>query len=489
MERPLSCCIKINLPGGVVSAGDFYEILEIAENAGATALSIGNRQQLYFCIDEERLEDLQTDMLVAEIQYEVNEDNFPNIISSYVTDSIFNTESWLKEGVYKDIFDLFTFKPRLKVNLVDQHQTFVPFFSGNFNFISSPVSNYWYFYVRFPKTNNIYCWPSLIYSDDIPGISKTAEEVIFKNENLFYDQPEIDQLLFFELVSAGYNFVHQSITETLKLLDFTLPFYEGFNKHVNGRYWLGIYRRNETFLLDFLKDICAICLKTRVGQLYTTPWKSLLIKGINEADRRDWGNMLNKHQINVRHAANELNWQLEDLCSASLELKKQLVRVFEEHDIRTYRLCFAIKMQPKTGLLASVIIKRRQTDLYDILHTRDFNPNSKDVVVFRKRIRPNKLGKHLIDLCAIYYNSFADTNVQIQNSTIPDNKEALAENTTHLVYRCKYCLSIYSEQFGDPLNGVAAGTAFETLDAYSCPVCDSAKDDFEPVQQVAEGAI
>lgn len=27
--------------------------------------------------------------------------------------------------------------------------------------------------------------------------------------------------------------------------------------------------------------------------------------------------------------------------------EKQLVREFKEHDLRTYRLCFAIKMQPK----------------------------------------------------------------------------------------------------------------------------------------------
>lgn len=136
MDKKETCCIKVNLPGGVISAGDLYELLLIAENAGAQAIRIGNRQQLFFCIDVGQLEDLQMDMLRAEVSYEINEDEFPNIISSYVTDAIFNTESWIKEGVYKDIFDLFNFKPKLKINLVDQHQTFVPFFSGNFNFIT-----------------------------------------------------------------------------------------------------------------------------------------------------------------------------------------------------------------------------------------------------------------------------------------------------------------------------------------------------------------
>ena len=43
--------IKINLPGGFVSAGDLYEILLIAENAGARHIRFGNRQQLYFTIE------------------------------------------------------------------------------------------------------------------------------------------------------------------------------------------------------------------------------------------------------------------------------------------------------------------------------------------------------------------------------------------------------------------------------------------------------
>src|SRR5215217_903504 len=103
--------IKINLPGGFISAGDLYEILEIAESAGAASIRFGNRQQLYFTISEDRLEDLELDMLKSEISYEVDADRYPNIISSYVTDTIFTQyDGWLREGVYKDIFDAFDYQ-------------------------------------------------------------------------------------------------------------------------------------------------------------------------------------------------------------------------------------------------------------------------------------------------------------------------------------------------------------------------------------------
>lgn len=474
MDEKETYCIKVNLPGGVVSAGDLYELLLIAENAGASAIRIGNRQQLFFCIEANRLEDLEMDMLRAGIDYEINENELPNIVSSYVTDAIFNTESWIKEGVYKDIFDQFNFTPRLKINLVDRHQTFVPFFSGNFNFITSDVSNYWYLYIRFPKTTDTYCWPSLVYSDDIPALSRIAEKTIMDHKTLFYDCQKINHQKFHDLVIAQHDLVTQPITEPLKLPEFQLPYYEGFNRYVNNKYWLGIYRRNELFPLEFMKDICTICLKNRIGQVYTTPWKSLLIKGINEVDRKDWGIILNKYRINVRHASNELNWQLENLNSESLELKQQLVREFEENDLRTYRLCFAIKMQPKTGLPGSIIIKKQSANIFNILHTRDFNPNSKDYVTYQEKVLKTDLGQRLIELCNHFYGILIDDNISLPVDS--DNKNI--EQETHHVYQCKSCFSIYDQTYGDIVNDIAPGIDFETLTTYSCPVCDSSKDSF-----------
>ncbi|MGN8068515.1 rubredoxin [Mucilaginibacter sp. 22184] len=481
MDEKETYCIKVNLPGGVVSAGDLYELLLIAENAGSQSIRIGNRQQLFFCIDASQLEDLEMDMLRAEISYEIDEDEFPNIISSYVTDAIFNTESWMKEGVYKDIFDLFNFKPRLKVNLVDQHQTFVPFFSGNFNFITSTVSNYWHLYIRFPKTTDIYCWPSLVYSDDIPVLSRIAEKTIMDHKALFYDRQKINHQKFHNLVIAQQALVTQPITEALKLPEFQLPYYEGFNRYANNKHWLGIYRRNELFPLEFMKDICTICLKNRIGQVYTTPWKSLLIKGISESNRKDWGIILNKYRINVRHASNELNWQLENLNSESLELKRQLVREFEEYDLRTHRLCFAIKMQPKTGLTGAIIIKKKEPGVFDILHTRDFNPNSKDDVIYKEKVPITNLGQCLIELCNYFYGILINDNIVL--SVTEKEAEEKPGKEAPLAYQCKNCFSIYDQTYGDAVNNVAPGVDFESLANYSCPICESSKSSFNRIEK------
>jgi rubredoxin len=486
MESTIEYTIKINLQGGIISPGDLQEVLHIAEKSGATDIIFGNRQELFFKVKEAQLEDLNHELLMADIHHEMDADQHPNIMSSYVTEDIFDSSDWLREGVYKDIFDLLDFRPRLKINLVGSNQTFVPFFTGNLNFISSEVSNYWFLYVRFPKTNQLFCWPSLIYSDDIPTISKILESRILENRDLFYDQPNINTELFYKKTADKNSITSQPIQQQLKLPDFQLPYYEGFNRYGNNKLWLGIYRRNESYSINLLKDICQICLNTRIGQLHITPWKSVVIKGIEPADRKYWGKILDQYRINVRHASNELNWQLENLCVEGLNLKQELVKQFEEADLRTYRLCFAIKTHLKSGLFGSIIIRKLldETDQgakFEIIHTRDFNPNTKDFIVYKTNLQQAQLASELITLCDYYYGLKVDNEISALNESVAE--EATADAEKHFVYQCKNCLTIYDQFWGDEQNGIAAGTNFAALTVYHCPTCDAPKEDFMKVEK------
>src|SRR5882757_2465424 len=403
--------VKINLPGGIVAAGDLYAIVEAAEKAKVSEVQFGTRQQLFCKVADKYGAAFLQELEQKGISFEANEDRYPNIVSSYVTEGVFGNANWVSEGLYKDILDGLHSRPRLKINLVESKQTFVPFFTGNINFISSDTGNYWYLYIRFPRTTIIYPWKDLVYFRDIPRISRLIEEIILNNRELYYDQPVVNGDALYAAVQGRENFVMQRITAPLKLPVFSLPYYEGFNRYGN-KLWLGIYRREEVFPLSFLRDICLICLQTKIGQLYTTPWKSLIIKGIEEDDRRLWDYALGKYRINVRHASNELNWQVEELCEEGLRLKRYLVRQFDNEDIRTYGLCFAIKTRPGSGISGSVVIRRQQNhspnqrkalDRYDILYTQDFNPNSKDVVLFRKDLEKETLGTYLVSLCKYFY--------------------------------------------------------------------------------------
>lgn len=478
--------IKINLPGGIVATGDLQNILRGAESAGASSISFGNRQQLYFEIDDDQLEDLEHHFFVSDTVYEVNANHYPNIISSYVSEDIFDNAGWLREGVYKDILDSFSFTPTLKINLVDSSQTFIPFFSGNLNFISSDISNYWYLYVRFPKTNHIYCWSSLIYSEDICEMSKRVERAILANARVFYDTEAADGHFLEQKVPPLSGSIRQLPSSALQLPSFQIPCYEGFSRY-GDKYWLGIFRRNELFKITFLKDLCAMCIQCRIGQIYTTPWRTILIKGISPADIEPWRMLLIKHGVSTRHAASELNWQTEDLCESGLRLKLALAKEFDHEDLSTGDLCFAIKMNPKAGLFGSVIIRRvhesgqnESRQRFDILHTTDFNPNSKKLVRYSKDVFEDNLAEVLTKLCRYY----AEQSCSTIHSNDMESEDPVPNEAFDTVFQCKFCLSVYEGKTSTEAGSVGSGILIGDLpEDFCCSLCEADKSAFIEIER------
>ncbi|MDA8160812.1 MAG: rubredoxin [Desulfobacteraceae bacterium] len=47
-------------------------------------------------------------------------------------------------------------------------------------------------------------------------------------------------------------------------------------------------------------------------------------------------------------------------------------------------------------------------------------------------------------------------------------------------YVCQLCGYVYDPLLGDPDNGIAPGTPFESLpENWVCPICGASKDDFQ----------
>ena len=453
--------ISINFTGGIISPGYLHTILEVAEEARVKQARFGLRQQLLLDVPVKQL---------PQFEKKISFHNKPNITSSYLTSGIFNTETWLSEGIYKDIFDMFDYTPSLKVNICDSKQTFTPFFTGHINWIAAALPHYWHLFIRYPQTGELFEWPELIYTNNIGEVSKCIESCLPLSEHLY------------QQVKEQLDYLSRPKEQELVQPDFHLPYYEGFNRQDNT-YWLGIYRRDEEFSVAFLKDICNICLETKIGQLYATPWKSLIIKNIQPEHRRLWDYILGKHNINVRHAANELNWQVEDNSEDALVLKRHVIRYFDSADVRTYGLCFSIRLKPGNSCFGSICINKQENrqksrlkglQRYNILYTPDFQPNSGVLVAYRTDVAKEHLGPYISALCKYFYEN-------IDNPLLVTPAPAVLK-PEQWVHQCKHCLTIYDESFGDPGQGVTAGTLFDELPAnYCCSVCEAEIDDFSHV--------
>jgi len=485
--------VIINFPGGIISPGNLYNILVAASKARIQYVRFGLRQQLLLDTTTYNIDIFTGELDKLQISYEVDTNNFPNIISSYPAEEIFIHKTWLTEGVYKDILDDIDFKPSVKVNICDSDQSFTPMLTGNINWIASPQSeHYWHLIVRFPKTNVIYEWNQLCYTNHIAQVTKSLENIIQTNPSQFIDNELAKGEDLFALLDQE-NLILIPAKSNVSLSSFNLPYYEGLNRY-NNKYWLGIYRRDELFSIAFLKKLCQLCLDTKLGQLCCTSWKTIIVKGINEKDRNLWNALLEESEINMRHAANELNFQVEDNCSEGLALKNFLVKHLGHDDTRTFGICFGIKTRKKSEVFSSILIQKRHLihflgikllPVYDILCAKDFNPNERTGEIFSRSNPSFLLPEQLRRSIFKFYKYRLNTIKNGSQKQVFQAEESIKKDGDFL-YQCTNCLTVYNERIGEVENKIAPGTAFINLpDDYCCALCEGGKENFVKIDQSA----
>jgi len=403
--------IKVNFKGGIVPPHDLYNILVAATKSGLLYVRFGLRQQLLFDFATEKTKEITAELDSLGVSYDLSNEEYPNIVSSYPAEEVFINNTWLTENIYKEIFDSFSFKPRLKVNICDRDQSFTPMLTGNINWVASQSErNFWHLLIRFPKTNIIYEWKDVVHSHDLAAMSFRIEEIILQQREKFYENDQANGDDLYEKVNTQTFDAKPALTPC-NLPQFNLPYYEGLNRY-DDKYWLGIYQRDELFSISFLKELCLLCLNTG-AQLCSTPWKTIIIKDIEEFNRNDWNDLLDKYLINLRHAANELNFQVEDNSYKALQLKHHLVKYLNDDDTRTFGVCIGIKTRRKSEVFCSILVRRRPVlrigkmelfHVYDILCAKDYNPNERTDFIYSSGNPKFVLAEQLRRAVLSYYN-------------------------------------------------------------------------------------
>lgn len=464
---------RILIKGGVTSPGELKDGIGLLELAGLSTVSFGSRQDLLFPLPASKRSELEKSAgYSTEI---VSDRSYQNIVSSYVSADIFDMTYWLKGSTYLYILEQFDFSPKLKINITDPKQRLVPIFNGNLNFIASEQEDYWYLNILLPHWKKRAYYPVLVYSWDIVNVAKAIESVFASIDN-------VDQL--FSILNQSLQTNNRTITKPLEVPFVTFPYYEGMNRMGLDKYWLGLYWRNNQYDLGFLKDFCGFCLDNSIGKISITPWKSFIVKGIPTESRQELERFLGQRGINIRHSQLEMNWHLPVDDPEALELKKDLVKHFNENDISTYGLTFGISNDVgKRSHFSSIIMEKnpvseaikefRGKPTFNVLHFKNFDPNSDEYVLYAQDVDKNQLGQLLMELSRSYFKGLSKTNEKIKVEKEP-NRIALRS-----VYQCQSCLTIYDETLGDSKAGISAGTLFERLlDSYVCSVCNAPKSEF-----------
>lgn len=460
--------VRVFVKGGIISTGDFYKVLLVAEKLGAEYIHLGSRQDILFPAKQTSKQVLDQEFEAINTHYEINSFQYENIASSYVAQEIVPGKQWLASHIYHYILDSFDYRPKLRINIVDSAQSLVPLFTGQVNFLASNKENFWYVYLRFKELNDTPIqFPLLVYSEDLVKIARCIEE-----DELIAKSLSATQL--FDHLSKNLDLNTQPVTEDLSLPDINFPYYEGINRISDGKYWLGLYWRNNEYRIPIMKAIIEKAMETNIGKVSLTPWKSFVVKGIFEKDRMGWEKLMGRFGMNLRHSALELNWHLPALSKPALDLKFYLVRELDKMDISTYGLTFTIKTSDDITLFTSIVIEFVTEDTFNILFSKDFNPNLNNYRSYASNVSKTVLASLIVELSKMYFDNFnteAPLSPQLQSISDHIQKE---------LYQCSNCLTIYDPEIGDPGADIASGTPFAALPAdYSCSTCGGPKDDFD----------
>jgi hypothetical protein len=124
--------------------------------------------------------------------------------------------------------------------------------TGNINWVASSKSpHYWHLIIRFPKTNVVYEWDKLCYTNNIAAMTQEIAAIMESNATDFIDNEAAKGEQLFARLDVS-TFIIKPAESSVSLSAFNLPYYEGLNRY-NNKYWLGIYRRDELFDVAFLK--------------------------------------------------------------------------------------------------------------------------------------------------------------------------------------------------------------------------------------------
>ena len=486
--------LRVACPGRIIGTGALRTVAELSGAWGSDRLTIGHRQDLLVAgIPDSYVARFRAAVAPLDVE-RADTSGHPNITSSAAATGITSGARWLDAGIIQSVLTGIRLRPSFAVNIADPHQDLLPLTSGLVNFLAADEVDSWRIAIaadhhprrgaRAPGRQHRVTLPYLVPSEYVAEAVRAAEETVVdtgaESSHLSEDLAHaIRARLGTRLVGAGAG---------QRLPPPEYGDYEGVHPMQSGSgYWIGMSAGTRPFRHRFLEQLCMRAAQQGIGAVFTTCWRSLVLKNVAPDHLPEGRMLLGRHAVRVRHADAALHWQASERLPAARELAATMIARLSRRSIVTSGLSFAVTDDPTRHEVAVAIqplthersplsgLRRR----YAVRHREGFDRHNPGWLTFARRLRERDLAPALADLTRRFYR---DDGEPPDSEALPPQSPQPPVEERSATWSCAACGNEYDPAYGDPLGEVAPGTAFAALPpGWRCPVCDSPPADYQPL--------
>ena len=486
--------LRVACSGGIIGTGALRTVAELSGAWGVDRLTIGHRQDLLVAgIPDSYVTRFRAAVAPLEVDRQ-DATGHPNVTSSAAACGITRGVPWLDAGIIQSILSGLRFRPSFAINVADPHQDLLPLTSGLLNFLAADEIDSWRIAIaadhhprrgpRAPGRHDRVTLPYLVPSEYVAEAVRAAEDTLAAGGAEASHSSE--DLAHAIRVRLGSRLVPAEAGQRLPPSEY--GDYEGVHPmHSGSGYWIGLSAGTRPFRHRFLEQLCMRAAQQGIGAVFTTCWRSLVLKNVAPEQLAEWRMLLGRHGVRVRHVDAALHWQVCDRLPEARDLAGTMIARLSRRSIVTSGLSFAVTDDPTRHEVAVAIqplaaerlpfsrLRRR----YAVRHREGFDRRNPGWLTFARRLRERDLAASLAALTRRFYRD--DDEPPPPAAPPPEPPEPPVEERSG-TRSCATCGNEYDPAYGDPLGQVPPGTPFAALPSgWRCPVCDSPPTDYHPL--------
>lgn len=449
---------KLSCAGGEISTGILRQIALDSITYGASHIKLGKRQEILIPYKNtetyKKLENRFTSYLSNDFFIK------NNTVSAQSSYELVPSTSWINSETFKDLVYQLHGQTHLKINICDPKQRLIPISTGEINFIASEHENQWVCYIKKSELGLNHFISYLVPESQISNVVTSLSKFFQENKSIEIQKLENKIEPYTNRVKSNYDFIINQYNNSSETI------YEGFHEF-NGYFWLGIFNRNNEFSSEFIEELSFLCSKQNIGAIYLSCNHSLIVKYIKKDHLNSWKQLIQKHNVSLRHSNFNLNCQIDEDCDYSLDLKSSILEKLNRNDISLADIKYSISCN-MDDFESSVYIKKGNSYLnlinkYSIYYKVNFLPLTQKMVLYKTNLFKWQIISALEQLNELY--SIQNHSADYVNDNIPSiNKEKILSDTKPSI-QCKNCLTVYDDIY---LNEEA--NIFP--DEFKCYICE-----------------